>query len=576
MGSRFKFIWPLTMMLVALPLTAQEPATAPEEGEEVDEGPYVAAVHVNVVNVDVFVTDKRGNPITGLTIDDFELYEDGKPIAITNFYAVEEGQRLDRKESADEPAEADGSQSDPLALPDRSREVEVPADERLHLMVYIDNFNIRPFNRNRVFRQLRSFLNGQLNRGDRVMLVSYDRSIHVRHPFTADPHLVSNALFELETVTGHAVHLDSDRRDLLRDIEEAESIRDVDWRVRQYAESLTNDLQFSIDALKEIIDSMAGLPGRKALLYVSDGLPMVPAEDMYYALNQKFQDSTSLTLSREFDSSRRFQELAYVASTNQVVLYTIDAAGLRAPESSSVQSATAGTAGMATFVDTVNVSNIQAPLRLLADQTGGRAIYNSNDVGPGLEKVARDFRSFYSLGYSPSHNGTGRLYRIKIKVPGRKGVQIRHRENYRDKPHLDRMSDVARATLAYGFDQNPLEVLLRFGQATPHDQKTYVLPILVGIPLERIVLVPQDDLYEGRVKLYFGAIDEGGDMSEISEVDLPIHIPIDEIEDPTGKYFPYQTQLQIRDGGHRITVGLWDEVGGVSSFVSKPIQVGSG
>ena len=73
---------------------------------------------------------------------------------------------------------------------------------------------------------------------------------------------------------------------------------------------------------------MAGLPGRKALLYVSDGLPMVPGEDMYYALNQKFQNSSSITLSREFDSSRRFQELANVAATNQVVLYTIDAAGL--------------------------------------------------------------------------------------------------------------------------------------------------------------------------------------------------------------------------------------------------------
>lgn len=573
MKSSSRILWLLIAVLIAFPLAAQEEVPQ-AEGEETDDGAFAATIDVNIVNVDVFVTDKSGVPITGLTVDDFELYEDGRPIAITNFYAVEGGKRLDL--AGEEPAATEEKPADPLALPDRSREADVPDDQRLHLVVYIDNFNIRPFNRNRVFRRLRGFLNDQLNPGDRVMLVSYDRSIHVRHPFTSDPQLVSNALFELETVTGHAVHLDSDRRDLLRDIEEAESVGEVDWRVRQYAEGLTNDLQFSIDALKEIVDSMAGLPGRKALLYVSDGLPMVPGEDMYYALSNKFQDSTSITLSREFDSSRRFTQLANTASTNQVVLYTIDAAGLRAPESSSVETAYTGTAGLTSFVDTVNVSNIQAPLLLMAEQTGGRAIYNSNDVADGLTKIAADFDSFYSIGYSPAHSGTGRLYKIKIKVPGYKGARIRHRVHYRDKPHFDHMTDVARATLAYGFDDNPLNLLLRFGEAAPGDKNTYVLPILVGIPLDGIVLVPQSEVHEGRLKLYFGAIDEDGDMSEVSEVDLPIRIPVEEFDESAGKYFPFQTQLQIREGGHRVTVGLWDEIGAVSSWVSKPVYVGGG
>ena len=573
MSARIKFVWILLLLVGAIPSmaqdqTQQEPEAAPEEGA------YIETVDVNIVNVDVFVTDKSGNPITGLTVDDFELYEDGNPIAITNFYAVEDGKRLDLAEGDAQPGQEEERPEDPLALPDRSREADIPSDQRLHLVVYINNFNIRPFNRNRVFRRLREFLNDQLNPGDRVMLVSYDRSIHVRHPFTSDPQLVANALFDLETVTGHAVHLDSDRRDLIRDIEEAETVGEVDWRVRQYAEGLTNDLQFSIDALKEIIDSMAGLPGRKALLYVSDGLPMIPAEDMYYALSQKFQDSTSITLSREFDSSRRFMQLASSAATNQVVLYTIDAAGLRAPESSSVQTAYTGTAGLSTFIDTVNVSNIQAPLLMMAEQTGGRAIYNSNDVGEGLQKIGNDFRAYYSIGYAPSHTGTGRLYKIKIKVPSRKDVKIRHRESYRDKPHYNRMEDVARATLAYGFDDNPQNVLLRFGEAAPSDKKTFVLPILVGIPLDQIVLIPQAEVHEGRVKLYFGAMDEKGDMSEVSEVELPIHIPLEEFDDPSGKYFPYQTQLQIREGMHRVTVGLWDEIGGESSFVSKQVNIG--
>jgi len=542
----------------------------------VEEGAYLETIDVNVVNMEVFVTDKEGNPITGLEIDDFEVFEDGKPIAITNFYAVEDGTRIDFVGGEAQPVEEDKPR-DPLAMPDRRVREDIPEDQRLHLAVYIDNFNIRPFNRNRVFRRLREFLSQKLSRGDRVMLVSYDRSIHVRHPFTADPQLIANALFDLEKVTGHAVHLDSERRDVLRDIDEAESPGEVDWRIRQFAESQANDLAFSIDALKEIVESLAGLPGRKSIVYVSDGLPMVPAEDMYYALTQKFHDSSAVMLSREFDASRRFIELSSRAATNSVVIYTIDAAGLRAPASASVETATAGTPGAATFVDSINISNIQSPLLMMAEQTGGYAIYNSNDVGPGLERVAADFRSYYSLGYSPAHSGTGRLYKIKIKLKGdRKGLRIRHRASYRDMPLDARMTDVARASLTYGLDSNPLDLVVRFGEASRQDKEIYMMPILVGIPLENIVLVPLEEVHEGRVRLYFGAMDEKGDMSDVHEVNVPVRIPLDELGDLSGKYFPFQTSLQIRAGGHRVTVGIWDEMGAESSFVSKAVVIGSG
>ena len=52
-----------------------------------------------------------------------------------------------------------------------------------------------------------------------------------------------------------------------------------------------------------------------------------------------------------------------------------------------------GTPGM---VDSVYTANIQSPLRMMAEQTGGLAIYNTNDVGPLLEKVAADFRTYYN------------------------------------------------------------------------------------------------------------------------------------------------------------------------------------
>src|SRR5689334_8108116 len=52
---------------------------------------FFESIDVNVVNVEVYVTDRDGKRVQGLTRDDFQVLEDGKPVEITNFYAVSEG-----------------------------------------------------------------------------------------------------------------------------------------------------------------------------------------------------------------------------------------------------------------------------------------------------------------------------------------------------------------------------------------------------------------------------------------------------------------------------------------------------
>ncbi len=558
----------LLMVGIAWPGLAQEPVEAPEDAE--DEGTYVETVDVTVVNLDVYVTDKKGEPITGLTRDDFEIFENGRPVAISNFFAVEDRQPVE----AQPPAAV--AEPEAPAIPGMPEEEQfaLPDDQRLSLVIYVDNFNIRPFNRNRVFRRLRDFLIEKVSTHDQVMLVTYDRSLHMRHDFTSDPTLIASQLFELEELAAFGVHWDSERRDVLRDINDSDSLAAVSWRVRQFAESGYNDLSFSIGAIKEIVTSLAGMPGRKVMLYVSDGLQMLPGEDLYYALNRKFGDSTPLTEMRQFDASRRFQELTAHANSSGVTFYTIDAAGLRAAGGSNVDMSTAGEAGMASFVDSMYIQSLQSPLRMMADDTGGRAIINANDVGPDLDKVASDFSTYYSLGYTPSHGGTGRYYKINVKVK-QKGMRVRHRNGYRDKPLTTRMSDTTRASLIYGYDFNPMGIVLRVGEPEFVEKDLFNVPVLVGIPLGEITLLPLEEAQEGKVKLYFGAIDDGGDMSEISEVPISIQIPNAELEEALGGYYPYQIQLRMRSGPHRLTVGLWDQLGAEESFASKSVRVGS-
>ena len=164
----------------------------------------------------MFVTDRGGNPIKGLKREDFEIFEDGRPVAITNFYSVDDDGKP-RPSALTLPPVPAGPPPESLRQPD-----PVPEEQRLYMVVYIDNFNIKPFNRNRVFRRIREFLSDNVESDDRVMLVTYNRSFKERVSFTSDAALVNSARSRSRR-RPLRLHRESDRNDLLRQIEDAES-----------------------------------------------------------------------------------------------------------------------------------------------------------------------------------------------------------------------------------------------------------------------------------------------------------------------------------------------------------------
>ena len=552
----------------AKPVKPPEPPSA-TANSAAQQGAYFENVNVDLINVEVFVTDKTGNPVKGLTQADFQILEDGHPVTISNFYSVDEDAKP-RTPGALLPLPPNVLRPGGVVVPDL-----VPEEQRLYLIVYIDNFNIRPFNRNRVFRRLREFLANNVDQDDKVMLVTYNRSFKERVSFTTDPALVNSALFEIEKETGYGVHRESDRNDALQDIEDAESVQQAIGKVRAYAGSLYNDTQVSIDAIKDLVGSLGGLPGRKAILYVSEGLPMVAAEDLFQALNEKFKESSVLLESREFDCSRRFQELSAQANANRVTFYTIDAGGLRTYSSSSAERQTAGTPGMSSFIDSQNIYNLQAPLLTLAEDTGGKAIINTNDVGDSLKAVAHDLRTYYSLGYQPAKVGDGRYHRIEVKVKGGRdrSLRVRHRTGYRDKPVEQRMNDGTMASLLFGELANPLGVALDFGTPTPRPDGHSLVPIHLRIPLDKVTLIPQGDNQEAHLRAFIGVLDEEGGTSPVQVAPITIQIPNADLEKAKAQGWGYELTLLMREGRQKVAVGLRDDLGGTSSFVSGGILV---
>ncbi len=541
------------------------------EGDEPQEQFFGESVDVNVVNVEVFVTDKEGKRVRGLKEEDFQLQVDKKPVAITNFYAVDNGKA---REDVVLPEPAAPSGPAP-ALPALAEE-EIPDEQRLYLIVYIDNFNLRPFSRNRVIQATRTFLRSRMRRGDQVMLVTYDRSLKVRHPFTKDPEVVASALSEIETQTGYGVHYDSDRRDLLDFIyNEARSVTEASGRVTSYAESIFNDMSFTLDSISKQVEILGGLPGRKAVLYVSDGLSMRPGEDAFYALNDKFKDSASLTEIFRFDLSRRFDALISQANANRVTFYTVDASGLR---TYSYMDAANHTAGGGAQIDQTHFSNIQSSIRFMAEETGGFSIINTNNFSPLLDRMAEDFGNYYSIGFQPSGSGVaGRYHSIKVSLKNKmKGVTLRFREGYRDRPVATRMADSTLAALNFGYARNPIEAVVSSGRQERQENGQYLVPMTVRIPIGKMTLMPTDGYYRARLRLYIAAKDTEGGIADVQEVPLPIDIPNAEIEQAKNQVYSYEIKMLMRSGPQVVSVGVRDEIGALSSVATHTLRVGAG
>jgi VWFA-related protein len=548
------------------PAAATSQPAAAAGGKAASDDNFVETVTVNVVNVDVYVNDKKGR-VTGLTKSDFELLEDGHPMAITNFLAVEGGRSAGA--AAVEEADADAANRRPK-LPPGYEQAPIPDDQRLRLIVYIDNFNLKPFDRNRVMRDLRIFLDQKMRRGDQVMLVTYDRELHVRQPFTADTGLVNAQLLAIEKISAQGVHGEGDRREVLKNIEDALSGEQAMSFARGYAGSAFNDVSFTIDALKNLVTSLAGMTGRKAVVYVSDGLPMIVGEDVFYAVQNKYPGTSIISESSEFDTSRRFDELTAQANANRVTFYTIDAGGLRTYSSTTAENATAG---QGVYIDSINISNLQSSLQMMAEKTGGTYVINANNVGPQLDKIAEDFNTFYSLGYTPPHVGDGRFHKITVKVK-RKGVTVRCREGYRDKSIESRMSDGTLAALQFPFQTNPIGLSLEFGHPAARSDGLYLVPISVKIPLGKLTLVPREHSSTAKVRLFIGAIDPEGHTSEVQQVPVPINVPAADVPKLAGKHFLYTLSLLMRGGDQKVAIGMRDDVGAQESFVTGELVVG--
>ncbi len=548
-------------VLLASPLVGQKP---PAPAETPRPGPFIRSVDVTITNLDVVVTDSKGNRVKGLTKADFEVIEDGQQQLLTNFYAVDGGKLVflgDEPVPPEAPAPAEAAPPSPAAAP-----LPVP---KTRIVIFVDNLNLTPFNRNRVLRNVEEWARESIHGNVEAMVVTWDRSLKVKRKFTNDGRDIADVLKQVEEISAPGQARLSERRDALQQIDDAQSEAEAVARVRSYALSYKNDLDFTLDAIKTTVNQLAGVEGRKILLHVSDGLPQSPGAELWKYIQDKFQSSSAASLQQfEFDRTTGFSGIVQAANAAGVTIYAVDASGLSIDSSVTAEARTQ----KARIDDFVERTNLQSMLSFMSEETGGEAFLNRNNVLPSLKEVEKDFSSYYSLGYRSQRAGADRPHKVVVKVK-RKGLTVRARSTYVEKGLETRVQEAVTSALYFARDDNALGVGVEIGEPAPADSQNYFVPVRVRIPYSRITLLPDGPKSRGRLIFYFIVVDSDGKQSDLATQQVPVEVDTDKVDTYARHDFIYDVKMLMIPGGQRLSLAVRDEPTNIVSYVQKSIFV---
>jgi VWFA-related protein len=545
---------------LAVPLAAQKkPAADPEMA------PLSVNIDVRVIDFDVVVTDKRGNFVPGLTKDDFEVLENGVPKPLSNFYEINNA--VPRTSIA---SEVGGRVEAPLPPPPAVTDEEM----KRRIIIYIDNLSLAPFNRNRVFTQMKEFLKTAVRPGDEAMVATYNRSMKVRVPFTRDMQQVSQILDAIAGESGLGVANRSERKQFEDRIRDANSYEDAVATARTYASSVEHDLRQSVASINALMSTLAGVEGKKILVLTSEGFPMQPGREVFAYIDDVGREKNWSTMGSStfegmhFDGTALIQSVAKAANANDITLYTIHAAGLSDNNDMSAENARP----TSSIVSHAAATNTTESMQMMAQMTGGLSSTNTNNFGEAFKRIQSDLESYYSLGYRAGTERVDRQRYLTVRMKNRKDLRVRSRQTFVEKSVQAEMGDRVIANLLYRVKDNDLGILARVGQPMPVEDGLFRVAIDIQIPMLALTLLPQgEEQSVGGFDVYVVVGNKDNDMSDVGQKSHQVRVPKASMSQLSGKFYTYTLELLIERGLNKISLGIVDQISNTSGFTREQI-----
>ncbi len=558
----------LALMLTTLASIASLTA---QEGEQTEEPlpTFLETMDVQVINVDVVVTDKKGNTIRGLEKKDFQILENRKPQPLTNFYEIRETEgRTVTVTPSTEPGE------EPVV----EELAEIPPHLQRRVIFFIDNLSLGVFNRNRVFRDMKEFAEEILRPDDQAMIVTWNRSMKVRVPWTSNHETIRRALDTISGESGLGMAYRSERRQLESQIRDAQTRAEAIIMARTFAQSTEHDLRQTVYQINALMSTLGGIDGKKVMVITSEGFYMQPGAEIFSFVDHIARTKPewgnqlggTLLEGMTFNSVNLIQSVARAANANDITLYGIHAAGLTGMGSSSAENFQP----VPMEVDMVALHNSTDSLRLMAEMTGGVAVTGTNQFKIAFDQIQRDLSGYYSLGYSSGTQRVDRQRSIEVRLTDpalRKKYKVRSRTSFVEKSVGAEMTDRAIANLFHDGGLNDLGVFLTMGRPVRREDGHFLVLLEIHIPMANLTLLPQGPNHRGTFTVWIVAADTRGDMSDVQSQNHVFTVDSQDLPELQNKHYTYSFELVLRRGRNKISVGVIDDVSRMRGFAKTDI-----
>ena len=415
----------------------QTPPPAPAVSKVQDQ-PEVLRVYTELVQTDVMVFDKQRRFVNGLKREDFELRIDGKLKPVEFFEKITAGSINEELQIAAARGASRQANNTRSAGP-------TPLDRGRPIFFYVDDLHLDLSGLATVRKLITRFIDNEMGQNDEAAIASASGQIGFLQQLT-DNKTVLRAALERLKVRPYSVQ-DFDRpvmreyQALLitnydRDLTDwfiDETIRLNPGMTREMAESLVTNRAHSLlqqaghvttntlTGLEGLIRAANKLPGRKLMFFLSGGF---------------FLDD------RNSDSRYRLQRITSAAARSGVVIYSMDARGLVASLSDASSESQFDPSGRLQRAGSGELLASQDSLNALAVDTGGKAVFNTNSLEPGLSRVLKETSTYYLLAWKPDREApqASKFRRIEVKLVGKPDLMVQVRRGF-----FDREPDLAKA-----------------------------------------------------------------------------------------------------------------------------------
>ncbi len=565
----------------ASPASPQVPANSQAKEQKpatVYESATVLKTITRLVVVDVVATDKNG-PVAGLERGDFTILEDGNPQQIRVF-------------TFQQPHPGAAATAAPVAarLPDNvyTNFPRYTIDSSLNV-VLLDALNTSLPHQAYVRDQMIKYLE-KMPVGRPVAVYTLGTKLTLLQDFTSDPEVLKSVVRNLNGKISPVLDnpTGGPEQELLppgladSGTMPAEMLGAMQ-RFEQERVSFQTDLRvaYTINAMTSIARSLSGYPGRKNLIWISEAFPLSIDPNM---------ELTSDVFAGTRNYGPQVAELADSLIDAQIAMYPVDARGL-APSSVFDASSSGrdkfgrslgrgGRMGTAISAESAMLQNVHGAMQELAERTGGRAFYNTNDIDGAVRKSIDDGSTYYTLAYYPENkNWNGKFRKIHVKT-SRPGVKLRHRLGYyavdptifASQSEKQQMSSFA---LALSPD-SPIATGLLFqaGVIPPAEKNPNTVLVNFGVDPHAISFEQQaDGLQHATVECAVQAFSQKGKLVKGESSTIKAALKPETFAKVMKEIFPCQQAIELAPGSYFLRLGVRDARTGLIGTTNAKVTV---